>query len=328
MVKFFKEIEEFREVVTISKGIKIEAFTGSCNYALDRFLKPWLGSDFIEAALAAYAIDPLAARWVNVIPLIQNTLANFTFVRYIPIGQVVVDAGGISRKKNANFESAYTNQINQLLAEHYEQGYNNLETLLEYLEENKADFPEWTTSDQYLNNKQYFINSFKEFESVYPIMRGRYTFTNLLPVIGEVEMLEIAPELGEYFAELKQSMQDDDLSAKEKTMLVDLKKAIVYFTIAASIQKHWIKLTHNSVVFTEHDKDTNHILETAASNTQASFKIEEARKNGNAFLSRSLNFIKANLDDFPTFRDDENVNPPEEDCTTNDPLKPKSFFLA
>ena len=329
-MKFFNTIDELRTHVSITAANKIESFNGANEYAINEHLKKRLGADFLSDSLTAYNANSVDPIWTNILPMIQATLANFMLVHQIPIQQVTIESSGITRKENANFKSAYQNQINQLIAEHFERAYNHLETLLAFLEENESDYPTWTTSDAYSKNRAFFINSATDFQEQYPIIRGRITFKSLFSTMRDVEALYIKVLLGDaFYEELKTKIEDKTaFSAKESELVAMLKKGIAFHTIENAIQSNWIKVTQNSVIYIEHDKDTNHLIEKSAQQVQASNKIAHAKEFGERWLGKALSFIKSNLDDFPTFKEDESVNPPEEDeqgCAVKT-TKPTSFF--
>jgi hypothetical protein len=328
-MKFFKTTEEFVSVVPVTAQNEVTKYEGSNNYAIEHFLEKWLSKEFIDEVEALYQAGTVVAKWTVLIPKIQAALGNITLANQIPIGQVTIDDSGITRKENDHFKSAHTGQINMLLTECLGRGYNYLESLLEFLEANEDDYPVWKASTAYTKNKEFFINSSIEFNDNYPIMRGRITFKSLFPIMKDVELLIIEVALGTLFFDyLKEKIQTKTaFTSEEKKLLVCLKKAIAYFAIEQAIAKQWVKLTSNSVIFTEHDQDTNNVLETTAQNEQASLKISDAKEKGSIWLSKAINYIKSNLDNFTVFRDDETVNPVIEETTCpENKTGHKSFF--
>ena len=329
-MKFFNTLDELRTHINITAANKLESFNGANEYAINEHLVKWLGQSFLDEALTKYNASSSDTIWTTIFPLIQATLSNFMLVHQIPIQQVTIESSGITRKENANFKSAYQNQINQLIAEHFERAYNHLETLLAFLEENDSDYPTWTSSTAYSKNKSFFINDANDFQNQYPIIRGRITFKALFSTMKDVESLYIKVILGTaFYNELKgKILAKTAFSAKEVELVSMLKKAIAFHTIENAVQSNWIKVTQNSVVYISHDKDTNHMLESSAQQVQASNKINHAREFGERWIGQALAFIKSNLDDFPTFKADETVNPPtetENGCAI-EIKKPTSFF--
>ncbi len=74
-------------------------------------------------------------------------------------------------------------------------GYSGIDTMLAFLEKNKADYPLWVASDAYTVTLKFFINSSTAFSEEYNINNSRRTFLALQSVMKKIEAFEIEPTL-------------------------------------------------------------------------------------------------------------------------------------
>ena len=242
---------------------------------------------------------------------------------------MVIDDSGISRKENENYKTAYANQINKILEASITSAYDGLEMLLEFLEDNESDYPIWVADDAYTKNKAFFINTSVDFADQYPIVRGRQTFKSLFPMMRDIETFTMIQLLGQlYFDELKTKIQTKTAFTAKETILVGyIKKAIAFLSTAKGVKNGWVKYTANGVTTAEHSGATNFVIENSANAEQASIKIREAETTGEMYLTKIKDYLVANPTDFPTWTNDPEVNPPDDDTDCVDPRRKTPFYV-
>lgn len=324
MATFFKDIDDLRQHLSVTKAFSIEEFDTKLTYATDIYLKEWLGQELLDNVSAAYAASPgtpMPVQYEVILPKIQFVLAHFTFLEEIPYIELTIDDSGITRAESEHSKTAYSAQINALKDKIAETGYNGLELLLEFLEENEVDYPEWVTTDGYTKNKDHFINTASDFSDNYNLLRGRQTFKVLTHIMDDMEIFYLLPLMGQdWFDELKQKIQDKAvLSDFEEKALNYIQRSVANLTISNAVKHLLVRVTPKGIISLEHDKDTSYEIEKTGSDNGSSAKLRAAEDLGKKYLNRLLTYLQANLDEFPTYRDDETVNPPDDETTDCDP---------
>jgi len=319
MAKLFTDISEFKEQVSVTKAMEIDSLAPKISHALRKYLQPWLGPVLTTSIVAAHAGVPTAQEQA-LIDEIQPSLANFAWGEYIPLASVSIDDSGISRKENDNYKSAFSGQIEDLKTDAFQTGYDNLEYLLEFLEDNEVDYPTWVNNNPgYTKNKELFINTAAEFELHYPIHQGRQTFHALRTTIIDVECLYILACIGrDFFDHLKAKILAKQAFTTAELEAVNLiRKAIAQFTIHDVSVQSWVKFNSQGVMYVERKGSESEVKEKkTAKDNQISVKIRHALERGNQWIDKLKELLNNNLDDYPTYRDDITVNPPEdpEEC--------------
>lgn len=317
MAKLFDDIDELKKFVSVTRAMKIESIAPKIDHALKKYIEPWLGPVLTTAIVAAHAGGSPTAIEQSLIDKIQPCLANFAWLEYIPMASVVVDDSGINRKENENWKSAHSGQISDLKADAIESAYDNLEYLLQFLEDNENDYPTWVAfTEGYTKNKEFFINTAKELMLHYPIVQGRQTYHALRPILEDVECFTILPCIGQDFFDylkskiaLKQAFTNPELEAVKL-----IRKAVAQFAIHDASKSSWVKFNSQGVMYIERKgSETNVTEQKTAKNEQISVKIRQAWEKGNMWLSKLKELLDGNLDDYPAYRDDPVINPPEDD---------------
>lgn len=332
MAKFFKTVDDIKTFISVTKAYSLPEFETRIQYSLDQYIVKWIGKAQLAALDAAYQLDPtppLSTAQEELLIRLQLPLANFVFYEHIPFAQLTVDDSGIARKENENYKAAYQNQIELLRRNTLQTAYNSLETLLQFLEDNEGDYPLWVANSGYALNKSMLINKATVFNDNYSIEMSRLVFKRFVPTMIDVECFEIVPTLGQaYYDELKAAIANKTpLNASAVILLGYVQKAVAYFTIARAVEGGWTMFTPAGLVSVEHDKDTNSQIETRAEDSQTSLKIRQNTTTATQWIHKIEEYLRANPDAFPTWRDDISVNPPEDpDNTCPEKKNPKGIF--
>lgn len=319
MAKLFTDIDEFKKFVSVTKATDLESIEPKINHSVKKYIEAWLGKAQLDAIILAHTPGPSTTQQAALIEKTQTSLANFSMFEYVPQAEITISDGGISQMGTENFKPAYSGQIERLRDDLIQTAYDSLEYMLEFLEDNESDYPLWVAGSGYTKNKEFFINSAKEFEEHYPIIRGRQTFKAFRPILDDVECFYIKPSIGpDFYAYLKNKIKlKTAFTTPELEAMRILRKAVAHFTIKNASIQGWVKFTSNGVVYQEHKASETSINERkTANNNQIGIKIQKAEDTGQRYLNKVIDFLDANLDDFPTYRDDIVVNPPEEPCET------------
>lgn len=335
MAIFFKNLDELKKKLSVSKAYSIDEWETQESYSIGQYVKDWISQAQIDTLADAYAASPdtpLSDDDAELISHLQMAVAHFTFYEHIPFAEVQIDNSGIFRRENQNQKTAYSGQVLALKRKVLTTAYNALENALEFMESKPGVFTDWESSTAYTKNREYFINTAKDFSDCYGINMSRMVFKNFFPFMREVELFEVEPFIGsDFFAELKTKINAKTaLTTKEVNALKYIQCTVANYTIARAVANGWTQYTPDGIVSKELEQTDEAKREVTASAQQVSVKIAAAEQTGERFRGKLLNYLKSNMDDFPTFRDDTEVNPEETDETkfTGSGGVKKSFYFA
>jgi hypothetical protein len=230
-MSLIKTTEEVQEFLPVTSGFDYSAVLPFVDIVTREIIKI-LGkeqyddlNDYYEADIGGIpAYDSL-------LPYAQRPLAFFAFIQGFDVFNVSIGNNGFGIINSGNIAPASKQRTDALLQNFKDNAYNGLEMLLVFLEENKADYVSWESSDAYALQYKYLINSALMFDKLYPINESRLTFLNWRREMADIEKLQIEPIIStELLAELKTQIKADTVSAKNAIILPTLQKGLAYIT--------------------------------------------------------------------------------------------------
>jgi len=172
-------------------------------------LLPYIGQPLYDRLNTAYN-TPTDAE-ADLIKKIQTVLAPAALYAFAPMAEANITESGIFRHETDNSKTAYQQQVANLRRQLQLEVDQNTESLLRYLEANKATFPEWQASPQFAQYRSLFIKTGAEFEKMYHTAAPWRNYLSLQPILQEAELLALQPILGSaFFAELKTLIAQPD----------------------------------------------------------------------------------------------------------------------
>ena len=228
----FKYIETVREYISVDISHDINKLLPYIKQA-EKFTTDIIGSSLHSALLNIVQNETEDAALQSLLPYVQLPLINFAYM--LGGSKLAVNIGqtGISTTENDNLTPAEEWRLKDLKTSFASAGYDGLEELLRFLEENKDDYPLWESSASYSYQKKYFINNAKELNETIDTNFGRYDFLKLKPFIHQIERSVILPRMCEtLFTTIKDEIKDGNVSEDNQTLLDDyIKPAVCYLAI-------------------------------------------------------------------------------------------------
>lgn len=291
-----KNIDDIKKHIPLNTNEDIAKFAAQIDRAEQRYLKPVIGLD-LYTSLDEYinAEDPTADKALDAIkPLCIAVVANFCYFLSIPQLDVVSTDAGFAVVSNANQAPASTARVEKLQQSIKEAGFDAIEALLEFLETNKDDYDEWTSSDAYTMQEQNIINSAAEFSKYLGIENKRLLFARLRDYITTVEDTVLPTYIGsgtvEYIKEqIKETNPDDAVTA----ILRNLKYALVNFTIAE------LPAIADMMKNTDQETSISNFEPAILSEQKKEYCLQRAVK----YIGLVTAYMSAHLDDFEYYRD-------------------------
>lgn len=230
MAELFNSISAFKAFVggAINQTVDLDSLAPVIADTARRHLVPYLSMDFYNSLVAAAAGTP-SAEEEALLPYVQRSLALLTMHEYAKVAAIEFGESGMFRIETDNRKSAYRYQEKQYSEYMLEKGYDALELMLRFLDNNIDDYPEWGASDAAEAHLSALLNYAEDIRLLLNIHCDRYTFETLKPIIAEVQHFGVERLLpGAFWQEFIAGYQLDDLSDSEITLLNHIRSAIAH----------------------------------------------------------------------------------------------------
>lgn len=321
----FPDFDTFKSHVggAVSQSMLLETITPAILDAAEQHIIPWLGQTMWDFLVAGVAADNLTSPHTTLLPYVQRALARLTLFEYSKEGSVQFSEVGLMRQESDSegvVKGAWKYQENQYREHQRDRGFEALEKMLIHLEANSGDYSKWTSDTASNRNREYYINTAILFRTIYSLKISRYVFEVMRPVMNEVELFAIMPNLGEDFHdELKAAILAKTTSAAQNSAIAFIQRAVVHFTVRESIRREIVQHTGDAIVLKEKLEPQSYVREGSPSNDKLSLQLRQNDEFGNRYISSLLRMLDANLDDYPTYKAyKEELAAAEEEATTID----------
>jgi hypothetical protein len=262
---------------------------------------PVIGKPLYNELLTAYENDTLTTIQEALLLKVQKPLAAFAYHDDLALHHAMITDAGVRRTTTDNQPSAYRWEFDGVKETLANKAYQGLESLLEWLEENKASFPTYTGSDAYTQANKYLIKSGQEFYEQYRIHQKFRTYRALISIMDDVEILYVNSLIGaDFFAELKAETAPDTL---ETELIGYLKKAVAHLSIHHAVEKNSVKITESgpSIYNSATDRSDNDRSQPTAD--MLKFTMDVTQRDGQTYLKKAKKLLDDNASDtiFPTY---------------------------
>ncbi len=304
--EIFTNITEITDQVggAINRSMEIDSIGPHIGMAAHKHLVLWLGITLWDN-LVSYVDNPspVDTDLDDLLPYARKPLAFLTLEEYAKIGSIQFGEAGMYRTETDTHKGAYKYQENNYRQSMLENGYEALEQLLDYLEANEVNYPDWQASSGYTRNKSLVINSAATFRDRYSRSISRHTFEMLRPLIEDLEFFVLVPIMGEdQYDDVKTNIADKTTTGKDLILLGLIQKAIAYFTIQEGIRRHWLQIKDNRIIQAELLEPQSSKKEAPASTASVNLATRHNDEFGNRFVSRMLQYLDDNIDDFTSYK--------------------------
>lgn len=299
MKHLITEITQLQEVVggAVNKSVDIRSLHPYLSGVVRDYIIPHLGKQLIDDVIDRQ--DTIGDESLTLLLYYTRKAAGYlTLWKYADIAGVQLSDMGLLRSESENMKSAFKYQEAGYRNAMRDHGHEALEELIIFLQENATDYPLWG-AERLANSRRLFLANATQFRSVYSRYISRYSYEILQPVIEDLEAFAIQPLLGDdFFYELKELVRLDTLTNQEKELVYRIRKAIANFAIEEGTKQHWIKISGNNIIQSEHLDQSN--IEHA---TDAAINVSLRHHDvtGNRHLTYIQKFLKDNIDDFETY---------------------------
>ena len=157
---------------------------------------------------------------------------------FAPIGEIKFSDSGLRRSETATEKTAFQYQISNFREACLRNGDAASEQLLEFLEEKKESYADWTSSPEFTSYRDLWIKSGKEFAVFFPSHSPYRNYLAMRSKMEDVQEQHIRKAIGQSlfdYLKAKTLAATPAFTEKEGKLMYKLKKAIANYTVSFSI---------------------------------------------------------------------------------------------
>mgnify|MGYP002623641224 CR=1 FL=1 len=293
------EAEEFKRHLPVNINLRFETLSPHLALCEETYLRPLLGKALFNR-MAAYIDDnPTLPDGTPDCTLIDK--ARFALIRlalwkgYDIIAANISDTGVSTEVDKENRPFRYQEEnIKRTLKE---EGFNYLDNILEFLEENAQEFPEFGQSPHKLSNVASLIRDTRTFNTYYNIDNSRLVFLKMRYYLRDVELIELRHRIGaDFYREL---LSADETEARYAAILTAIRSFVVYRAVAEGIGELHKLPTEKGLLFETSTMDG--VQQTPVYRAQILETRQRLAERAEQHLAAALHHLAAHADLYPNY---------------------------
>jgi len=318
--------EEFKKFLPVNVTLSFRSIAPAIALCERKYLIPLLGETLFNRLASYYNTSKKKKRVCleELLTLCQFALIRLAFWQEYDILSVSLSDKGAS--DNAGESRLYRYQAEALKDNLKNEGFDQLDSILEFCEQNIALIPEFAQSPCHIDSECSFIKNTKEFNSIYYINSSRLVFLKMKYFVTSVEELQLRHHLGDAFC--SELLGVDPTTEKYTRILSGIKKFVVFMAIAEGIAELHQMPTDRGLIF--QTAIANRISEVQYSPVPSQ-ELERIRKEytnkAERYMSSVIDILKRDSRDYPAYFAFAGDNAPPSKHIRRDNTN-KKIFLA
>jgi hypothetical protein len=308
----FKNTSLLRKYAQISGEDNISTYESTIQNAEDSILPDILGltqyNNLNTAYTNAVTEDSLSNEMKALLHNCRKVVAPLFCVKYAYKGSVSLSGAGLRRQETANAKSAFQDQTANYVIANMQEAETAVESLYRFLENNKANYPDWTNSDAFKKYRGLLIINGSELQEYYSTHTPYKNYMAMRPKMKEVQEMHVGkiilgmPLYNTIMA--KQMATTQNFTDKEKQLLPKVKRAIAYLTVLHSIPMLNIRIDTNGLTVSSMiNMSLNDSFKgrSAANGDDINALMKSTEQGASDAIEDLTKFLKDNAGDFPDY---------------------------
>ena len=303
----FKNTPEIKTFLPIGAGNDFNRLKPHIANAENKYIKPILGTAMYDELQEFYEADypenPNEAQEATktLLEKVQHSLIHLAYYIGFDFLNVSVSDAGFNRIEGEKTKGLYKYQEDNLKQYFSTAGYNGLDDVLVFIEENIEHFGEFAAEQNHADIKQAFLPTVKVVEAIpFNIQTSRLTFLALQPGIAFIEDTVIKPTLGATrYASLKAEMlKTENQDATLMALVPLIRKPLIYLASVHLMEETGATLGDKGLYFEKTDSTvTNTAVKAPAEIERVAAMITRNRNVGNAYLAILKSYLAETFPD-------------------------------
>ena len=252
----FKDLNEITAVLPVSSSADFGRIKPSIEAAERDFLVTAISKTMFKKLndYAGTGNPDLSAddkqKWDELLRLSRIAVIHLAYYTGYDYLNALISGTGFQRQESTTVKGLYKYQEDNLRNYFKSTGFNGIDDILEYLEENITVFTDFRDSEEYKSLKGNFIPDTKTFDSIYFIGGSRLTFLRLKKHITTISELALKQVLGtENLKLIWEELAKNEPAQKVKDVLPVIRKALAFMSVAMLMEDSGADLTEKVAAY-------------------------------------------------------------------------------
>lgn len=299
-------MEEIRNFISVSSSADFNTIAPHILNAERDYLVPVIGQamydelqEFYDSELSSTG-SGVQESTEQLLRLCQSAVIHIAYWIGFDLLNIYLSDSGFKRTESDGVKGLYKYQEENLKNYFRTNGFNGLDTVLQYLENNIADFGEFKSATACTIFRAAFIPKTDIFDSIVSINKSRLTFLRMKPHMQLIEDTEIITLLGAVaYAYVKTEMVKDTPDNKVVALLPYLRKPIAFLASAMLMEESGADLLDNGLYFTSSTAiSADNTVKNVSGSDRIAILVMRNRNIGNAYLDQLRSYLKVNAADW------------------------------
>jgi hypothetical protein len=241
---------DFAQLYSLVPGVHVSNEISNIEPSLpwgEDFVKDICGKEIYDLAEAHYNSDQYNLsddtdadniRLNRLVKLIQYCHAHWTIYHHLPFFEAKISDVGIVKQQTESQTTAFKYQVDALKFAIPEAAYKHAAKLIEFLNDNATDFPEWTESPEYAESQSIYFTSYKDFHKVVHIDNSALFYHNIRTFINKIILQDVNPRLPDSFTTTERITNQIKTAIANEAMYMALER-FDYFALPPSISRQF-----------------------------------------------------------------------------------------
>lgn len=238
--KKWNDADEMRPYIAVSNALTFRTVQSAIQNAYGLFIRPLVGDKIVKKLQQIYdSVSNISeikedanSKDLKMLYYAQRANAFLAFWYDYDEMQVLIADSGAKRQESENLKMPYKYQELSLKNGFKQKGFDALDKLIAFLEQNLSDYPDYKESDNYTQTLNSIVRNASEVNAYHEINCSRLVYLRLKPNIRIIEDTVIAPRIGySLYEELKNALKEDKPEEKYTKLREKLIPVVVLFAV-------------------------------------------------------------------------------------------------
>lgn len=296
----FDTIKEIQEYISIGAGNDFNRLKPHIDNAETKYIKTLIGADMYEELLVFkqnYPYpdpDEIQQVTTKLLKKVRNATIHLAYYLGFDLLNISITDAGFHRTESTHTKGLYKYQEDRIRNYFAESGFNELDNILLFLEENIGYFGKYKNSSNWTAYKESFLPTVKSVTDIpFQIYNSRLILLALQPHIGFVEDTVIRPLLGNtIYKQIKSEMLKENPDENILAIIPYIQKPLIYLSAAQLMEQTGSILGNKGLYFESVQNGyQNDTKKEPSGDKNKSAMISLTRQRGLSYLESLKSFL-------------------------------------
>lgn len=319
--------EEFKKFLPANVQFSYDSINPALVNVEEVFIKKLLSKELF-VKLGKYYEDSISnlegfeqsSKMDKLLELVQSCAIKLAYWKEYPSLAVSVTDTGAKAGVDKD-QRLFKYEYDDLLTKLKNDGFNQMDIVINYLLENIGNFVEFKASVCYPQFDKTFIPTTEIFDGVYNINGSRLVFLKMRQYIDYVEDIELDLHIG---SEFKEEILKNYEAPKYKKVVNWIRKYVVNLSVATGSSEVGKNLTDRGLIFESFEDG---VKRSQVVDKELYRSIEKNKVIADKYMTKCLLYLKQNISEYPLFAEHIGITKDVDNIVRRNNDNKKTFFI-